>query len=169
MFTIFTRQLKSINQFALNFESEDHNTIPAQEETRSQIVIKEMSLFEATKKRSNNLANLYLALLTNKRTSVEPERASSATGLFVTKLRSSLNDESMLLIAMRQYQWRTQKIFIGGLVQGYMVVICFWCALFVTSQFDVISMFPNQRFGEVCCHSMHIFLHPLFLLYMSLH
>jgi len=30
------------------------------------------------------------------------------------------------------------------------VVICIWCALFVTSQFDVISMFPNQRFGEVC-------------------
>ena len=57
----------------------------------------------------------------------------------------------------------------GDLVQGHMVVICFWCALFVTSQFDVISMFPNQRFGEVCWHSMHIFLHLLSLLYMSLH
>jgi len=31
----------------------------------------------------------------------------------------------------------------GG--QGHMVVI--WCALFVTSHFDVIFMFPNQRFG----------------------
>jgi len=40
-------------------------------------------------------------------------------------------------------QWRTQKIFMGG--QGHMVVI--WCALFVTSHFDVIFMFPNQRFG----------------------
>jgi len=59
-------------------------------------VIKEMSLFEAEKKRSNNLAKLHRALLTNKRTSVEPERASSATGLFATKLRSSLNDESMI-------------------------------------------------------------------------
>jgi len=38
----------------------------------------------------------------------------------------------------------------GVLVQCHMVVICIWCALFVTSQFDVISMFPNQRFGEVC-------------------
>ena len=38
----------------------------------------------------------------------------------------------------------------GCLVQGHMVVICIWCALFVTSQFDVMSMFPNQRFGEVC-------------------
>jgi len=47
-------------------------------------------------------------------------------------------------------QWRTQKIFMGGFVQCHMVVICIWCALFVTSQFDVIFMFPNQRFGEVC-------------------
>jgi len=38
----------------------------------------------------------------------------------------------------------------GVLVQGHMVVICIWCALLVTSQFDFISMFPNQRFGEVC-------------------
>ena len=58
-------------------------------------------------------------------------------------------------------QWRTQKIFMGGFVQGRMVVICIWCALFVTSQFDVIFMFPNQRFGEVCWHNMHTFLHPL--------
>jgi len=36
------------------------------------------------------------------------------------------------------------------LVQGHMVVICIWCALCATSQFDVISMFPNQRFAEVC-------------------
>ena len=57
----------------------------------------------------------------------------------------------------------------GGLVQGHMVVICIWCALFMTSQFDVISMFPNQCFGEVCWHSMHIFLQPLSLFYVSLH
>ena len=48
-------------------------------------------------------------------------------------------------------QWRTQKIFMRDLV--HMVVICIWCALFVTSQFDVISMFPNQRFSEVCWHN----------------
>jgi len=34
-------------------EGENHETIPAQEEIRSQIFIKEKSLFEATKKRSN--------------------------------------------------------------------------------------------------------------------
>jgi len=35
-----------------------------------------------------------------------------------------------------------------------MVVICFWCAVFVTSQFDVIFMFPNQRlakFVDIIC------------------
>jgi len=50
-------------------------------------------------------------------------------------------------------QWRTQKIFMGGIhsvIQWHMVVICIWCALFVMSQYDVIVMFPNGRFGEVC-------------------
>ena len=38
--------------------------------------------------------------------------------------------------------------FHGGF-QWHMVVICIWCALFVTSPFDIIFMFPKQRFGEV--------------------
>ena len=56
----------------------------------------------------------------------------------------------------RKFSW-------GCFIQWHMVVIFIWCALFVTSQFDVILMFPNQRFGEVCWHNMHIFLHPLIL------
>jgi len=43
----------------------------------------------------------------------------------------------------RKFSW-------GGFIQWHMVVICLWCAVFVTSRFDVIFMFPNQRFGEVC-------------------
>jgi len=39
-----------------------------------------------------------------------------------------------------QGQWRKQKILMGGFIQWHMVVICIWCALFVTSQFDVIFM-----------------------------
>jgi len=46
-------------------------------------------------------------------------------------------------------QWRTQKIFMGGFIQWHMVLVCLWCVVFVMSQFDVIFMFPNQRFGEV--------------------
>ena len=48
---------------------------------------------------------------------------------------------------------------------GYLYLV----SLLVTSQFDVISMFPNQRFGEVCWHNMHNFVHPLPLFYGSLH
>jgi len=39
----------------------------------------------------------------------------------------------------------------GGFIQWLKVFICLWCAVFVTSQFDVILMFPNQRFGEIIC------------------
>jgi len=63
--------------------------------------------------------------------------------------------------------WRTQKIFIERFIQWHMMDICIWCALFVTSQFDVILMFPKQRFGEVCWHNMHIFLHPLTLFHCT--
>jgi len=61
----------------------------------------------------------------------------------------------------RKFSW-------GCLIQCHMM-ICIWCALFVTSQFEVIVMFPNQYFGEVCWHNIHIFLHPLLLFYVSLH
>jgi len=59
-------------------------------------VKKEMSLFEATKKRSNNLENLFHTLITINPKSVEPERVFSATGLFFTKLRNRLNGGSVL-------------------------------------------------------------------------
>jgi len=43
-----------------------------------------------------------------------------------------------------------------------MVVIAPGYTLFVTSQYDVIFTFANQR--EVCWHNMHIILHTLSLL-----
>jgi len=57
---------------------------------------KEMSLLEATKRRSNNLEKLFHALITIKSKSVEPDRAFLAMELFVTKLRNRLNNESLL-------------------------------------------------------------------------
>jgi len=67
--------LKSKHRINVIHESEDHKTIPAQEEIQSQIVKKKMSLFEATRKRSKNLEKLFHVLITMKPTSVEPERA----------------------------------------------------------------------------------------------
>jgi len=68
-----------------------------------------MSLFEATKKRSNNLEKLFHALITIKPKSVEPERAFSAMGLFVTKLRNRMNDENSLIVMRQCYKnhWKT--------------------------------------------------------------
>ena len=59
--------------------------------------------------------------------------------------------------------------FHGAFIQWHIVVICIGCAMFVTSQFDVVFMFPNQRLGEVCWHNMHILLHAISLNYVSLH
>jgi len=42
-----------------------------------------------------------------------------------------------------------RKLSWGGFIQWRMVVICIYCALFMTSQFDVIVMFPNQCFDEI--------------------
>ncbi|CAK8695489.1 unnamed protein product [Clavelina lepadiformis] len=50
---------------------------------------------EASGKRPANLQTLYEALLTIQPTSVEAERAFSACGLFVTKLRSRLQDSTI--------------------------------------------------------------------------
>ena len=43
-----------------------------------------------------------------------------------------------------------RRTFSWVLIQLHMVVICIKCALFVTSQFHVVFMISNQRFGEVC-------------------
>jgi len=51
--------------------------------------------------------------------------------------------------------WYAENFQGGGFIQWLVVVICIWWALFVTSEFEVITIFPNQRFGEVCWHKMH--------------
>ena len=59
------------------------------------MVQKECEVFEASGRRPANLQHLYEALLTIQPTSVEAERAFSACGLFVTKLRSRLHDSTV--------------------------------------------------------------------------
>ena len=59
------------------------------------MVQKECEAFEASGIRPANLQTLYEALLTIQPTSVEAERAFSACGLFVTKLRSRLHDSTI--------------------------------------------------------------------------
>ena len=63
-----------------------------------------MQLFETTKKKPENLENLYRSLLTIRPTCVEAERAFSSTALFVIKIRNRLNDDTLnAMIVMRQF------------------------------------------------------------------
>ena len=64
----------------------------------------ETSAFEQSGRRSEILENLYKAMCTIPPTSVEAERAFSAVGLFVTKLRSSLADNTIdALLTLKNY------------------------------------------------------------------
>ena len=69
-----------------------------------QVVKKEMRLYEVTNTRPNNLEKLYAALKTIKPTTVEAERAFSALGYFVNKIRNRLNDNTIdALLFLRHY------------------------------------------------------------------
>jgi len=52
--------------------------------------------------------------------------------------------------------WLDAPLSNSSIEQWRMVVIVTECTLFLTSQYDVIFTFPNQRFGEVCWHNIHI-------------
>ena len=69
-----------------------------------------MALFEANKSRPKKLYMVFNALKTIPPTSVEAERACSSLGLFSTKIRSSLQDDTLdALIILKQtiknFEW----------------------------------------------------------------
>jgi len=49
----------------------------------------------------------------------------------------------------------------GDFTPWRMVVISVWCALFVTSLCDVVFMFPNQHFREICWHNIRVLLRKM--------
>ena len=69
-------------------------------ETSSKSILKEMSVFELTKTRTKNLDILFNVLKGICVTSVKAERSFSASGLFVTKLRICLNDDTLDIFCM---------------------------------------------------------------------
>ncbi|GFW62572.1 uncharacterized protein TNCV_85741 [Trichonephila clavipes] len=68
----------------------------------NKIVKQEMQLFDSTENSLSDIIKLYEVLKTIPPTSVEGERAFSAAGLFVTKLRTRRSDKSIRKRAMNQ-------------------------------------------------------------------
>ena len=77
----------------------------------AKIVKKEMQLYKINPiERPKYLELLFKALKTIKPTSVEAERAFSAMGFFVTKLRNRMGDETLDgLITMRKYYQKSKQ------------------------------------------------------------
>ena len=77
------------------------------------LIDQEFNLFEqsAGKERSKYVNRLFKSLSGIPPTSVESERSFSATGLFCTKIRSSLGDKTLdALLFLRQYFLREEKL-----------------------------------------------------------
>ena len=68
---------------------------------------KEMALLEATGYKSKYLNLVDQALRTIPPTSVEAERAFSAAGIFITKLRARLSEKSMDSLMVLKYYFRS--------------------------------------------------------------
>ncbi|GFV54204.1 uncharacterized protein TNCV_1496811 [Trichonephila clavipes] len=77
----------------------------------NQIMKQEMQLFDSTENPSPNIIKLCDALKTNPPTSVETERAFSAAGLFVTKLRTRLSDKKRNAINIVQFSDKSTEDF----------------------------------------------------------
>ena len=78
--------------------------MPIRCETLSAKIQKEMQLFENGGKRDDFSQKVYDFLMTIKPTSVDSERAFSAAGLFATKSRSHLGNETLdVLCSLKTY------------------------------------------------------------------
>ena len=103
------RQLTLKDKFAAAFERDDFSEHVNKDSTKALKL--EMTAFELSGKRSETLENLYQAMCTIPPTSVEPERAFSTVGLFATKMRSSLADNTIdAMLTLRTYFMKQEKL-----------------------------------------------------------
>ena len=79
------------------------------EDLSTKSVNKEFSVFESTKKRFSNLETLFQCLKAIQPTSVEGERVISACRLSVTKVRSSLNDNTIDTLCFLKFYYKNNK------------------------------------------------------------
>ena len=98
---------------------------------------KEMSVFESTGERPACIEKVFWAVRSLPPTSTEAERAFSATGLFLTKIRSSLSEQSIDdLCLLRKYFLEYEKRLVSlsnrsnigyFLLRLVLICYCFYC------------------------------------------
>lgn len=70
---------------------------------------KDLTFFEGSGQKTENIQKLFDALLTIRPTSVESERVLSLTGLLVTKIRNRLSDETINALTVLKTYFKNQK------------------------------------------------------------
>ena len=86
---------------------------------------------------------------------------------FTQRRQKAIKSLLTLKLDITVSQWRTQKIFMGGSfsgILGHLYLLCAVCDVTIWRHFQV----SNPTFCEVCWHNMHIRLHALPLIYVSL-
>ena len=92
-----------LNRFKEKEDTSDHaSDIPSK-------ISKEFNMFEATGMRSKSLEFLYKAIANIPPTTVESERAFSAAGLFITKLRCRMSDESINAMCILRSHFQSKQ------------------------------------------------------------
>ena len=90
-------------------EIEQVETIPLRKEITGDFDVNtEFKSLELSLKRTENLEKLYNALLSVQPTSVESERVFSAAGLYLTKMRSSLSENSINSLCFLKCEFQKQ-------------------------------------------------------------
>ena len=79
------------------------------EDLRTKSFSKEFSFFKSTKKRFSNLKTLFQCLKAIQPTSVEGKRVFSACRLSVTKVKSSLNDNTIYTLCFLKFYHKNNK------------------------------------------------------------
>ena len=101
------RKIEELNKF-LNMDRSKQQQTPSVADVLTGIK-KEIAVFQDTGERPAKIELIYRALLTLPPTSVEAERAFSAAGLFVTKLRSRLNDNTLNVLCFLRSHFLKQN------------------------------------------------------------
>lgn len=106
---MFHPSMKQSHSEKLNAAVNEAQKRKHNDENKSELLGKELRVFEATGERTQNLNIIYNALMSIPPTSVESERVFSTAGLFITKMRTRLSDRSINCLCFLKSYFRSKK------------------------------------------------------------